>query len=75
MSKKAAVQTPWVNSTECVPNHKQRVVIDYVTKESRNLVCVGCFDNTRGWMLHETMQLPEGWVVYNWMPIPEVLPF
>lgn len=72
MAKKLRADgTPWVSTTERVPEHKQKVVIDYVTKEAKSLVAVGWFDNTCGWILHDTMRLPDGWRVYWWMPIPE----
>jgi hypothetical protein len=66
---------PWVDTTDRMPSQGERVLIDYWTTEKKTFLCVGHFDGQTGWWLHGTMQLPHGWKVWSWMPIPTNEPF
>lgn len=75
MSKKAAVGTPWECPADRIPEQGIRVLVEYMTKEGKSLLCVAWMDRGCGWVLHDSMRLPDGWRVNFWMPIPQVPPF
>lgn len=75
MSKKLMVEDPWRCPARAVPQHSNRVLLKYINKDRKDLICVGWFDPSTGWVLHDSMRLPDGWKVYFWMEIPEPPPF
>lgn len=75
MSKKRMVGNPWIPPYEAIPSSSARVLIQYSNGEGKEFMCVGWLDPSTGWILHETMRLPDKWKVLFWLPISQPPPF
>ena len=71
MSKKRIVGNPWHAPTQALPNGGERVLVKYASADNKEFMCIGWLDPASGWMLHDSMRLPEKWRILYWMEIIE----